>query len=149
MSKVQDLENRLAELQARRDGLEETRRVAELEAKVTREARELEEDEFAEQLKADRPDGELGIHFDFLRFGNYLVPFVKPPGPLYERWIKRLPEKGQPHPSEVKNLARGCVLEEHRPTFEKACEEFPGAAVDIVNVLLAMAQGAAARRKGK
>ena len=150
------LEEKLKALTARREANAEKKRLAELQAEVLKNARELEEDELEEKLKAERPGEELGIHFDFLRFGAYLVAFKKAPGPLVERWTKRLPEKGQPHPAEVRNLARPCVLGVYQDgeelggeAFDRVAEDFPGAPIDIVNVLLAMTSGAAARRRKK
>lgn len=156
---IKAAEKRLEDLRAKREAAAETARLAELEAQIKRESRELEDDEFAQDLRDVNPDGELGIHFDFLRFGNHLVAFKKAGGPLIERWTKRLPKDGSaPNMAEVRNLARPCVTLVHlggepaanaSEAFDAVAEEFPGAPVDVVNVLLEMNRGAAARRRGK
>jgi len=157
--KIKELEAKLKAVQDRRDSKAAALKLAELEAKLKAEERALQEEEFELTLKEKNPDGELGIDFDFLRFGAHLVAFKKAAGPQIERWTKRLPkDNSQPHPSEVRNLARPCVLVVHldgQPAseagaaFDTVAEQFPGAPVEIVNILLEMAKGAAARRRGK
>lgn len=159
MGDIQALEKKLQDVQARREAMAAAVKVSELEAQIKREERELEEDQFTERLKEANSGDELGIHFDFLRFGDYLVAFKKAPGPLIERWTKRLPKDGgQPAAAEVRNLARPCVtvvvangaqLDNLDEAFDRVALEFPGAPVEIANVLLAMASGAAARRRKK
>lgn len=149
-----DLENRLRAAQAKKDARAEADRLAELERSAKALERENAEEEFGERLAAEH--GELGVKVDFLRFGDSLVAFKHNKG-AHEIFMKKIPDKGQVHPSETNNFVSRSLLEvdgitepkERGEAFARIADEFPGAPAMVANVLLDMAKGAAAQRRGK
>lgn len=149
-----EVEARLKAAQAKKDARAEVDRIADLERAAKALERENEEEDYAAGL-AERY-GEIGIKVDFLRFGDSLVAFAHAKS-AHDIFTKKLPEKGQVNPSEVRNFVHRSLVDvdgktepkERGDAFDAIAEEFPGAPAMIANVLLDMAKGQAAQRKGK
>ncbi len=129
---------------------------AELEA-LKKERRADEEQEFEAKLRDTLDGKELGVHYDYLRFGDHLVAFAHNKG-AHDIFVKKLPDKGQANPAEVSNFVHRSLLnvngvteppQDRGAAFDKVAEEFPGAANAIANVLLELAKGGIAIRSGK
>ena len=151
------LQARLANLEAKKAARAAAWAHAELEQQVKKAEREDEEETFQTELAESMPDKELGVHFDFSRFGNHLVGYAHNRG-AHDIFVKKLPDKGQANPSEVRNFVNRSLVrtddEADDPAargaaFDAIAAEFPGAPAAIANVLLDLAKGGTAVRAGK
>lgn len=152
----QALKDKLAALEKRKAEREQAARLRDLEAQLKRAEREAEDAALEEKLAAEMPDRELGVHYDYLRFGDHLVAFAHNKS-AHEIFLKKMPDKGQVPPSEARNFVVRSLVEvdgvsdqsQRADAFDKVAAEFGGAANAIANVLLELAKGGTAIRSGK
>lgn len=155
-SQEQTIKDELAAIAKKREERAKAAELRELQGQLKKERREEEEVVLEERLKDEMPDRELGVHYDFLRFGDHLVAFGHNKA-AHELFVRKTPDKGHHPAPEVKNFATRCLLEvdgvkdlgPRAEAFDRIVEEFPGAPAAIANVLLELAKGGVAVRQGK
>lgn len=153
---IEEMQAKLQVAQARRAAAAEALQVKNLEAQIRAAEREAEDDEFAAALCA-RLDGELGIDFDFLRFGDFLIPCRRPERLVQDAWNKKVAKEGKLPVDEIRNHVKKCLVPNEGPDgmkeaqahFDKVTAIFTDAPIVCLNLVAELAQGGNARRKGK
>lgn len=155
---LEEAQERLKAAQERRNKASEAAALAKVEAEIRATEREAEEEEFLTAL-CERVDGELGVDFDFLRFGDFLIAVKRPVRLAQDLWNKKVQAaKNQvPDGSEVRNYVKRCLVPNEGEGGEKAAaahfdvvaERFPDAPLLLANLCNMLAQGGVARRQGK
>lgn len=155
---LEEAQARLKAAQERRATAAASLELKRLEAEIRTADRDAEDDEFAATLQG-RLDGELGVDFDFLRFGDHLVAIKRPARLTQDAWNKKVSALGGklPDGAEIRNHVKRCLVplegeggEKAATThFDKLAEIFTDAPLLCLNLANELAQGGVARRRGK
>lgn len=155
---IDEANERLKAAQERRVKAAEAAALKKIEAEIRATEREAEEEEFAAAL-VERLDGEIGVDFDFLRFGDFLVAVKRPVRLTQDSWNRdvQAAKNNVPDSSKVRNYVKRCLVPSEgadgektaAALFEQVADQFPDAPILLASLCNLLAQGGVARRQGK